>query len=959
MGELFEVSLWATSDADGQFFFAAPSLDEAGVVWATSLERMAAWKVVPAGAQAAVGFTLGPADVQSIVVSRVGEESVEGARVLQGGLHGRRPVSGSLGDEEAALQLYVRVAEVPVSGQLVMPAWSGERRYRAELRELRSLDVVSAGKPIELELVETVSLNGVVRTKTPGKSFEGAILYVSLLDGDAGAERYAFGMGLDASGVVRDIPCPWSARGGYRFEVEGDGFVRGDISVPHVPAGAAVSFEIVCQDAGEVVFHFATEDLEGAGIDGASSLEDVPGVAVRSGWRNPESFQLVRPIQSILSDGKGLARLSNFPKGVAHFMFSKKGFVTEFLEEASLFESPPEPIEVLLRPSGELQIRATSGGEVLTQYDVYYWPEEQSIRLATITGVTAHDDGLGRLRSVPLGRLRLLVVADDKPQSFPVTTEVVSGEVRTVEIELPDAVTGVGRVLDGGTRLPVPEAVVEIGVGAGGKSAGARDQGQPVEQDGSFELPLFAPAVTHVTIRAPGYSPLPVMGDVGEDGRIDFGTLYITKMQPFTVRCISDKPVDWTQYYGQAGGVTWGPQLPLNADGTYVAEYGRYGENSFTLSTPEGSSIKRSWTLFGDGPWSREVRLTGDSRLEVTLKADEESMPAYLGLEETLDADMANAVYVAVERDAGKGIFTAIDEGNYSLIAYNATWKAVGCASVDVVRGELNEVSMDLAGSRSYVRLLGKDGRPISGASITLRDPDHMPNLLARALTADDAGVVELPATALDELMLSAYFPSGGFMASRRILRPKTEEPLDLVWDGGKGLFLEIFDGEVPLEGLEIWIHERLSGFPAVTLNVPADGHYERPNIGASEYFAEAYSGWVWNRRVYFDLDDEGTPVRIEFRRLGDLTVSVVDLLGNSAAGVQVELTSDEFGESVAGWLAEGRVVSGTGLVTDGDGMVRLDGLPRGAYSWFVGGKAGSVDVAVGAGSSLKVQLGE
>lgn len=952
--EILDGSLRVESDPGGRFEFGARSEQEDGVVWVTAPGRLAAWRAVSDGTASPLVFALMPGVDQEVLVTRAGGGSVLGAEVLQGGEHGAFPKSGLLSDEDVAMELYVRSASVPASGRVELPGWTGNRRYRAVLGELRSFDQFGSGEPVKLELRDTVRLEGRVVADVPNDVLGGAIVYVLLPNEETGEQQYAFAAGLDSAGRMQASLCPWNPNGGYLFKVEGPGLVPGEARVGYVEVEGLVHFELTCTAASAVTFHFTEE------VPGAEGPADVAGVFVFTNWRDPETYMPVSPNQALISDEYGFARVANFPAGTTSFSYWKEGYVEGFINDINTYVPVEEPIEVLMQPGGTLEVRVLKGDAVQLEYAIYYWAEDLTITSAVRAECKANGDGVAALTDLPLGRLWVLAVVEGEPQSAPVLATVVKDVASQVEIELPDAVTGIGQVLDSSTRLPVLDARVEIGVSAAGMISGARDDhGEPVDSNGRFELPLFAPGIADITIRAPGYSPLPALGDVGEDGRIDFGTLYITKMQPFTVRCISDQPVDWTQYYGQTGGMTWGPQVPLNADGTYVAEYGRFGENSFTLSTPEGSSIKRSWTLFGEGPWYREVHLTGDTRLEVSFKPADVSLPAYLGLEETLDTDIANAVYVAVDQDLAKGVFSAVDAGAYSLIAYDADWKAVACASVEVTRGQLNEVALELDGSRSFVRMLGKDGTPLSGATVTLRDPDHMPNLLARSLVADDAGLVELPATNLDELMLSAYFPSGGFMATRRIMRPKTDEPLDIVWDGGKGLHLEVFDGDVPLEGLDVWVHESQSGFPAVTLNVPADGHYERPNVGAGEYFAEAYPSWVWNRRVYFNLDDEGTPVRIEFRRLGELTIQVEGLLGNPAAGVAVSLTSDEFGESVGDWLAEGRVTSDTGLVTDADGVVRIGGLPHGGYSWSAGEQSGSVEVAVGSGSVLEVQLEE
>ena len=54
-----------------------------------------------------------------------------------------------------------------------------------------------------------------------------------------------------------------------------------------------------------------------------------------------------------------------------------------------------------------------------------------------------------------------------------------------------------------------------------------------------------------------------------------------------------------------------------------------------------------------------------------------------------------------------------------------------------------------------------------------------------------------------------------------------------------------------------------------------------------------------------------------------------------------VELVSEEFAVDVGAWIDEGSVTSRTGLVSDAEGEVRIERLPRGPYRYRVQTRAG------------------
>ena len=57
---------------------------------------------------------------------------------------------------------------------------------------------------------------------------------------------------------------------------------------------------------------------------------------------------------------------------------------------------------------------------------------------------------------------------------------------------------------------------------------------------------------------------------------------------------------------------------------------------------------------------------------------------------------------------------------------------------------------------------------------------------------------------------------------------------------------------------------------------------------------------------------------------------------GLPVAGIGVDLASLEYGTNVSELVDEGRVDAPDGLTTDRKGLVRVSGLPHGAYAWSV-----------------------
>jgi hypothetical protein len=116
----------------------------------------------------------------------------------------------------------------------------------------------------------------------------------------------------------------------------------------------------------------------------------------------------------------------------------------------------------------------------------------------------------------------------------------------------------------------------------------------------------------------------------------------------------------------------------------------------------------------------------------------------------------------------------------------------------------------------------------------------------------------------------------------------------------------------------------------------------------------------LWRKDIQLRVDERRQKVEIDVRRTGELEFVIRRPGGAPAAGALVELHSVEFDTNVADWVAAGLVAGAErGLVTDGEGRIRLRGLPHGSYRWSCAGASGAASVPPNALASEAIQLAD
>lgn len=155
-------------------------------------------------------------------------------------------------------------------------------------------------------------------------------------------------------------------------------------------------------------------------------------------------------------------------------------------------------------------------------------------------------------------------------------------------------------------------------------------------------------------------------------------------------------------------------------------------------------------------------------------------------------------------------------------------------------------------------------------------------------------------------------------------------------------LVVRLVDGGVPLAGLFTVIKaEHVEQILTSRLS-NAEGLARFGPMPEGRYRASVPAPSVWPiERIVEARADGASPTVIEVRRRADLRVA---LTGSGRAGRRVRLQSVSHDGDPEAWLRDGLIVaSPAGMETDGDGNLRVGGLPHGKYRWAVELASGDV----------------
>ena len=911
---------YSHSDDMGIAQLSSDSLDRKGALWVTLPGYEPKGAVINGSGSRQIAFkdrvvhlTLTPSDQLSVVVGRGNDTTVASATVVQ-----RYALSHAPGGEtEALYSLFVRSKLYVAPGAVLLAAERDVFVYQAQ-SEVQVSERTShvGGGVLSLQLGNTFNLD--VRTEGPLPIGSDCKVAIHHLASDGILDSILI-LTSEVDGDFGSAMIPSYPDGPYRIVLDGHGIMTQEhvISAPPASGRERIVFPIKASKTVKLYIH----DREGSPILNAS---------VRPQWSGIDSGQGIG-LPRTLSDSKGDAVVSSLPDGVVSLELNHPDYLPMSIGPFLADSLVDEVIDVTLIQPATLRGTVTFQGKPVENFHVSCWIGDW-VGWTSID-VTESADGAFIIDSAPMGEVSVVASALGYGQSRVAIVTVTADQGGDVTLELTESVVGRGFVLDDDTGEPIAGAQVVLWTLHSTDPIETTGEQALTAADGSFQLDGFAPGAASASVYADGYVSSAMTATGSASKGPDFGTIRLLPSQPLVVQFRSPGITDWSVYMVEASGV--GYMLPegLAADGVVTLPGGRRGEYKFVVTAPDGTEMWERFMVWGPGPWVKQVDFGVQATYNVRLLGTKEQLTGVGGVmvSESRAFREASGGFKPLESGTREFSITAFGEGPHLVTVTSktgGTWNRlmIPAGSASGTTFELNlEDRKD-----AVVRVVNGGGEPLQGLYVSFRSKLN-PASFVDSATTDSEGLAYI--NRLDEwegeLVIRDQARVGMFGLAVEF--PTDGSPLEVVWNVVTDLRLNVHDGGVALEGLDVWIHTP-GGVSSIDLmNVTKEGVVFHQGLAPGEYLLQPGGNWVWPDGKSIHVTEDGfSPSSIEFLRRGDLLITVRDEFGNPLSGIPLSLSHEGFEESVADGVDDGLVTAPGGLTTDKNGTVLLLGLPHG-----------------------------
>lgn len=928
----------ASTDAEGRFSLEQAShsstLSES-VIWFTYPDHLGRFVLLGSGAGLPPVVRLEHSGRLLAHVRDGNGMPVGGATIVESIYLGRDDPTLGEGKELDAKRILRRSWTTGADGRAVLHPLPGTLWVHAELEGLRS-EPWSGEVPAEVDLVlaPTFAAQGRVILE-PGAELEHDL-----------SVRCSIRRGFDYPTVDRvavrpdatwgPVNLPVIAGDVWRFQLEGGSSELETVDVPIPRTGDRISADFHPRPGMELSVRVVGEDdkdLVGANVSVQWNIDGV--------WR-----ELAR------KTGKdGIAHCRGVRPGTLWIRARRTGYALNRIDALEVASSPPEPLTLRLDPAGRIEGRCVHRGAPVRDFDVEFWTEP--IKTTTRKRVHGSQDGVFVLEEVPLGEVLLFASSEEWPKSETKRVVVSREEAERVEIELPDALLGRGRVIDALSGDPLPNASVTIHACHQGTRIRPWKAAFPVDSRGAFEIAGFVVGENQIEVTAPGHAMRADITWARAGEAIEFGTIGLHAKQSLEVQLMFEGDHDFSKSYAELkGDALLGPKTfsregHLNFEGldpgfyalrVYLVDYGVMTDVGVDLAPgnrhrvelpvgrgnlavrvvpepglpiPHGCALSASFRR-ADGSQIRQVHnvpgngiVPGDGRVEL-LRVEGESV-----LLEVSDMDSS-----------------LLGTARYPL----------GSTTAPVL-----EVRVDTAPRR--VRVVDSHRRPFPGVKVTVTCEED-PTGWIIAFSTDETGEFDLKGVTFHAVRAMLFHPDVGVTPSLLIdLGSGKPVPDEIVLAPDAVLRVRMLESGHAAANLEAWAGDAKNGIAIAsqTRFSDPDGLASWSPVARGDYIVRVVHPGYWRSERMVRVGTDPDPAPMQVRRLGSIEVQVKDAYDVEREGVAVDLLSVEQQAWASNWIEHGLVPAPPhGLVTDEHGRLRVNGLPNGPFRWRATAPGGS-----------------
>jgi hypothetical protein len=626
----------------------------------------------------------------------------------------------------------------------------------------------------------------------------------------------------------------------------------------------------------------------------------------------------------------GEIHIGSVPAGWVQFRVTAPGY--SLLELAM---PTPGSYPVTLEKGGRVIGTCMHEGTPVKDFEVLFW-QKDTIRRTRNLHFVDREDGSFEIDNLPPGEWAIHAASTSCPPGLPTLVAVVVDEVSRIRLELPDAISGAGRILDAETSQPVPGATVQP-YSSGGMER-SLPWGLPVQAalDGTFQMDAFVLGSNYLTVEAEGYARAEASTEATSTDFLDWGDIRLFRAQPLQVSLLglSDLDHGLPSDFGLVGEYEpFLPRVAFDAEGIARFERAAPGDHKLFVWSPDDSWTRLHLRLDPGSPWDFDLKVSGERTLDVQVIGDSESLD--YDPEVIVAATEDNGILVVrskITDSSWRARFEGIRASKAQLFVLSADGAMLSAQDVDLAKAA-TQVEVSIEEEPFRVHVVDRDDRPVQGATVTVRSVEG-----SDVYSVDDTdarGWASLRGVPEAAVLLDIQHGVEGVRFGVAV--DAAVRSTDVVLQAQGQIELHVLDGDVPLAG----VAARMETPAGVSLSKAqvADEHgvLRFSSLGEGRYRFSCRRADAWPAFVETDLDNgEQARLFVQMRRLASATLRVCNRDGLPLADVPISIVSSEFDTPLQTWLADERIHSSSALVSGVRGELRLEGLPSGPYSWTV-----------------------
>jgi hypothetical protein len=635
------------------------------------------------------------------------------------------------------------------------------------------------------------------------------------------------------------------------------------------------------------------------------------------------------------TDAAGIARMSGCHPANFYVLARASGYAASRMEVA-VTDSPSEPIEIKLLPSGTLHGRCTFHDLPVSDFRIHWWQQPDYRGDSALFHETV--DGQFELADVPLGELWVMPSSLLHSQGPPRRVTVVPDAVAEVDLQLQDNCVGRGQIVDGVTSQPIPGSEIQLFVSNHGTRLQAIRSPALANEDGFFDLEGLTTGVNVFEVSAPGYQRAEVLREITSTSSPDLGIVPLFSKRALEVTLESGSDIRFEEYRAVLIRDIELPSRQFSARGVLRFENLDPGLYTLRIISPGDSNYQDlTVELSPKSDRSVHVPIADDSMIVEVIAQAGQIIPDGLNLRVRYLGGEQQAVDHVYGIPASGRVDVMAVEGVVTVDVLELDRTCRGFVRTRVEHGVPSTIRVHLDDRPLEFRVLDGSGSAFPGALVALFCSPNCADWFAQA-TSDPNGICHFSGIALDEVFVNVGRLPEGFMPAVKLnLRTASGAPTDLRLIPDCVLQVSVLERGKPMSGVQLQaLDAQVPAFLGASSS-DAQGTATFCRVGRGNWRVTLAHPGYWEAQYPVTASCDGIPVPVEVRRLGSAELRVTDSDGLPVPEASIDMRSEEMGEWASEWIAKGRVASTPGsLTTDIDGRIRLSGLPNGPFRWQV-----------------------